>query len=540
MAPTTRRESRTSGAAPADAPWSALNLEQILDNFEQFRRKHMAQNRDIIRANTLAQLRIRELEARVQALEQERADQALEAARQSAHARRVEYALECVRVGWETIARGLDEAGVQARDTPVAAVEFAPPPAFQPSTHIELESAPTSRQFLARDCPTAPPIAEEDAAPASVTVRRHRRAATPEDEGGYEDISGHATIDMDTTEAPGALQVPQVPTAPEMAETGDAPDIGGDMESGDAEVAAAAAAAAAAASSSFAPLDAAAAEICTATLPSGAQDAREAPNEALLEPAPHAAARDDSSVDSGLESDVHESSADTHSNRRQSRTSRASRVPADLGIDEPLGTRRARKSINYALPKLNTKMRKPDSEPQTQPQPKRRRSTMKGPRSSKASSEERDDGAEDQENNSRDEEDKNGSSHHENNNNNSVEAESAQTESATSATAVVEVEPAASESTAFSPASRLASMYADSTAPLAPGTPALPKGTRRVPRRPLSENSPFVPMRKSSKPSVDVQALQENSAQHMPSWASSLMNLASPEPPRRKSRGMTR
>ena len=37
MPPTTRRESRTFGAAPApaDAPGSGLNLEMILDNFEQ-------------------------------------------------------------------------------------------------------------------------------------------------------------------------------------------------------------------------------------------------------------------------------------------------------------------------------------------------------------------------------------------------------------------------------------------------------------------------------------------------------------------------
>lgn len=447
MAPTTRRESRTFGAAPADAP-GTLNLEMILDNFEQcacmltVRRKHMAQNRDIVRANTLAQLRIRELEARVQSLEQELAENALEAARQNAHARRVEYALECVRVGWDTIARGLDEAGVPQREAPAAAVEFAPPPAFQPSAHVVIESAPTSRQFLARDCPAAPPIAEEDAAPASVTVRRPRRhsSAVPDAQ------EVQSIRDYEGIEVPPTQPEPVEPAGPEEPAGGE--ELVEPME----------------------PIEPVEPVEPTASTASATP--------AAVSPAtPPARTRNSPRTSQS----PHDSPANTPSRKR----SRASRESLDLGKDEPLGARRARKSVNYALPKLNTKMRKPGPPPQEGA--RRRKSTA--PRSR------------------------------------------------TPRTGTESPEPAKSEPAegVRSPASSLASLYADSTAPLAPGTPA-PKGARRIPRRPLSENRPFVPVRKSSAAGADARALQEHSAQHMPGWASSLIHLPSPEPPRRRGR----
>ena len=57
-----------------------------------------------MQANALAHARIRELEARVLELESECAEHKLAAGRQSAHVRCLEYTLECVRVGWETMA----------------------------------------------------------------------------------------------------------------------------------------------------------------------------------------------------------------------------------------------------------------------------------------------------------------------------------------------------------------------------------------------------------------------------------------------------
>ncbi|KAN0064281.1 hypothetical protein ACQY0O_002412 [Thecaphora frezii] len=83
------------------------NVENILDNFEAFKRKHIAQNREIIKTNALAQMRIRELETKIETLESEREAQALASIHLRAKVSRLEHAVSCVRTGWDVIARGL-------------------------------------------------------------------------------------------------------------------------------------------------------------------------------------------------------------------------------------------------------------------------------------------------------------------------------------------------------------------------------------------------------------------------------------------------
>ncbi|PWY97989.1 hypothetical protein BCV70DRAFT_218829 [Testicularia cyperi] len=123
MPPATRREVRLSASLPdqfgqhgangsLDSGRSANNfmmpqMESILENFEQFKRKHISQNREIIKTNAVAQLRIRELENRVQALESEKVQQSMSAVGLKAQLSRLQYALSCIRMGWDTIGQGL-------------------------------------------------------------------------------------------------------------------------------------------------------------------------------------------------------------------------------------------------------------------------------------------------------------------------------------------------------------------------------------------------------------------------------------------------
>lgn len=71
------------------------------------KRKHINQNRDIIKTNALGQLRMRELESRIHALESEKADQALEMNQLVTKVRRLEHAHASVRQGWEIMTRGM-------------------------------------------------------------------------------------------------------------------------------------------------------------------------------------------------------------------------------------------------------------------------------------------------------------------------------------------------------------------------------------------------------------------------------------------------
>ena len=71
------------------------------------KRKHITQNRDIIKTNALAQLRIKELEEKVLQLEGERAEQTLELIRIRADMDRVERASKSLVRGWQLVGAGL-------------------------------------------------------------------------------------------------------------------------------------------------------------------------------------------------------------------------------------------------------------------------------------------------------------------------------------------------------------------------------------------------------------------------------------------------
>lgn len=290
-----------------------------------------------MRANTLAQHRIRELETRVVALEQERADHVLREGAQAAHVRRLEYALECVRVGWETMAQGLEEAGVET-----AASVARVPPMRAGSARVSLGesvAAQSSRQHISRAARPMEQIGEgeEDAAlpgpsaalcggawPASVTRRRSRRDS----------------FQVQTAAREAAWQEPEAVHA--AADThGDVPDEERGEERG-AEHGA----------------------------PQGAEHSAE---HVPLQDTHHTPPQDAPYVLEQATAAVPASSPPVSPTpapgpkRKRARSSRISLADlSDTASDLDRGPRRARKSVNYALPKLNTKMRKPDSaEPDT-------------------------------------------------------------------------------------------------------------------------------------------------------------------------------
>ncbi|WFD32914.1 hypothetical protein MSPP1_003967 [Malassezia sp. CBS 17886] len=535
MAPVTRRESkRLSGAGSVDTDAvSTLSIEQILDNFDQFRRKHIAQNRDIVRANTIAHMRIRELESRILTLEEEQARQTLDASRRTAHIRHLEYALQCVRVGWDTMGHALRDAGIRGTPDASASVTLAPPPARQRSARVSLDPGAASARVLvssaaagafagipeedgavgdasgraagdasdgcaspmhgwdacdARDvfaaaaaldpAPWSPPRVEEtpsphpaagspsphpaaslspqtspcqrpiasplrvDAFPASVTLRRRSRresyAIVVEDEGKAEDCSSvpRRPVDSESAEAPATQCPPEAAPLPRHA-----------VERSPRRVPATPPAAGA-----------------------GGTEHTPAPDAGVLQP------------DAEVPAPSPQPTAPTTPPQKRGRRSRVSAVDvqltADLSVDRG---RRARKSVNYALPKLNTKMRKPDSgtpgDTGDGSRVKRRRTGDGG-------------------------EGVNGEW--------AADAQQRGVPPARAAGDAASVSPPASDA-----ASRL---------PSTPSTLASP----RIPR-PHSTPAPFVPLRgKQGHASV----LQHHSSQQMPSWASSLLNLASPEPPR--------
>ncbi|PWN37699.1 uncharacterized protein FA14DRAFT_159626 [Meira miltonrushii] len=102
MAPATRRSSGFGSHAN-----SPSNLDHILEHFNQFKRKHITQNRDIIKTNALAQLRIKELEEKVLGLEAEKTQIELERHRMKARLERAEKAVICIRQGWQLIGAGM-------------------------------------------------------------------------------------------------------------------------------------------------------------------------------------------------------------------------------------------------------------------------------------------------------------------------------------------------------------------------------------------------------------------------------------------------
>lgn len=557
--PVTRRESRASHAG-AD---TGVHLEQILDNFEQcmshadaVRRKHIAQNRDIVRANTLAQLRIRELESRVLALEQERAEHVLAAGQQKAQLRRLEYALECVRVGWETMAQGLQDAGVDAHTGDVEVPRST-------SVRVSLGETHTTRMPVARAVQPMDGIGEEDeeeeaalgaspvrtsasdhvavplqgdVCPASVTRRRASRRpsrTTDEREARHPDAPAQEA------------QAPDTSTDAGMGVSLDAEiDVDGNAAEdavADAEMDAAMAEAAPLAASPLAPP---ASEVPAPLLPSSptvpsphteptAMPTSPLPVEAPTSPVAQAAAEPTYPPPP----------------RKRGRTSRVATPELSDELAVPLGARRARKSVNYALPKLNTKMRKPDTEPDETRRARSRSADKEVPKAVKSeppalaptqapapvSAQET-----------------------------LAQAPTLEAHTATRATDDALAAPDASEAPApeaseapeapeVSTAPRAAPRSTPSkrarrsdaphallrtTAPL-PVRSATPHTKRQLPpsaRLERLRSAPAPPFGARDKPAVSV--LQEHSAQNLPTWASSLMNLASPEPPApRKSLG---
>ncbi|KAL4399676.1 meiotic chromosome segregation protein [Malassezia pachydermatis] len=184
----------------------------------------------------------------------------------------------------------------------------------------------------------------------------------------------------------------------------------------------------------------------------------------------------------------------------QKRARRTS-VLSELGMTDdvvPDRARRARKSVNYALPKLNTKMRKPDptEEGPTSKKPRTSRTHPKDepstPRAASPSLTTDDTPSE--------------------------VAAARPRRSRTSSTQSAAAEEA--KEAAVAPA-----MDVDATALAPPRTP-LPTSVRSS-----RSGTPFVPSRGRH---VNAGLLQQQSSHNMPSWASSLMHLASPEPPASK------
>uniref|UniRef100_V5GSL2 Uncharacterized protein n=1 Tax=Kalmanozyma brasiliensis (strain GHG001) TaxID=1365824 RepID=V5GSL2_KALBG len=83
------------------------NIDSILDNFEQFKRKHISQNREIIKSNAQYAQRQRELESRIQTLEQEKVDKEVQTLALTLEVEQLRKAMSSVRAGWMAIGRTL-------------------------------------------------------------------------------------------------------------------------------------------------------------------------------------------------------------------------------------------------------------------------------------------------------------------------------------------------------------------------------------------------------------------------------------------------
>jgi len=434
------------------------------------RRKHAAQNRDLVQANALAHARIRELEARILELEGECAEHKLAASRQSTHVRRLEYALECVRVGWETMAQALRDGGVAtpARTHERAARALPTPPGVPPSARVHLsEGLPTTRLPVSLATPLAADlIAEED---EDTTLRRppttptHALDDAPHTPRVASPLRGdHCPVSV-TRRRPSRrssarweserVALEQAPASPRMEPDAPAePDAPMEPDGAEPEPDV---------------------EPAAPPEPEPSEPPEPEPSEPPEEPAPAAPA--------------------TPPRTSAPRSRRASALADLASLDDlPDRTRRSRKSVNYALPKLNTKMRKPDPEPPA----KRARTTptrRSEPESPPAPP---------------------------------PEAEPAQApEEAPAEAAEAPVAAAPVHATPRRPRRSRAE-------PVRRATPQVPRqrgaSTHEAPSTPFATRPTtlFAPSRTRS-----AQALQQASAQNMPSWASSLLNLSSPEPP---------
>lgn len=122
MPPTTRREVRLSASLPGPSQQNGgtrsvepnppsvepcPNKESLADQFELFRRKHISQNREIIKTNAIHQLRIKHLEGRILSLEEERVHKEMETISLVTQLRQLRHVIGTIHAGWEAIGQGL-------------------------------------------------------------------------------------------------------------------------------------------------------------------------------------------------------------------------------------------------------------------------------------------------------------------------------------------------------------------------------------------------------------------------------------------------
>ncbi|WFD24984.1 hypothetical protein MEQU1_003691 [Malassezia equina] len=496
MPPLTRRESSRLSSGGADPSASVFHVDQILNHFEQYRRKHAAQNRDLVQANALAHTRIRELEARILELEGECAEHKLAASRQSTHVRRLEYALECVRVGWETMAQALRDGGVAtpARTQERATRALPTPPGVPPSARVHLsDGLPTTRLPVSLATPLAADliVEEEDDTtlckpPGTPTHESDEAPRTPRVASPLRGDHCPVSVTRRRPSRRSSALWESERTVPPLEQAASPPQ--------DSEV----------------PL---------------APESHAEPEPKLLEEVP-AAPEEPSEMSETPEEPSH--LAPTTPRRKSAPRSRRTSVLADLAPLEELPdrTRRSRKSVNYALPKLNTKMRKPDPEP-----PTKRARTTPTRRSAPASPHTPPP---------------------------VVPAEPALVDECVEAPAEPVEAPAEPVDAPTEPVDAPTEPVDAPTEPVdAPTEPveapvhATPRRPRRSRAEPVRRATPQIsrqrnmPSREapstpfSTRPTTlfapsrtrSAQALQQASAQNMPSWASSLLNLSSPEPP---------
>ncbi|KAE8220419.1 hypothetical protein CF319_g6052 [Tilletia indica] len=140
MAPLTRQEQRLS--MRGNAPFSTdIALQQILDEFDNYKKMMSAQNRDIIKTNIFGQGRIRHLEDQVTALEEKITVQTAGKTRAEARALQLEHQLSCIHVAFDYLAKSV--TGKSSDIKTISAEEHlrrggtSPPQMPPPPTHAK-------------------------------------------------------------------------------------------------------------------------------------------------------------------------------------------------------------------------------------------------------------------------------------------------------------------------------------------------------------------------------------------------------------------
>ncbi|KAK0566588.1 hypothetical protein OC844_000653 [Tilletia horrida] len=103
--PVTRQEQRMSLRANGGAMMSDLALQQVLDEFDGYKKMMSAQNRDIIKTNVFGQSRIRHLEDQITALEEKITLQAAARTRAEARAQQLEHELSCIHTAFDFLSK---------------------------------------------------------------------------------------------------------------------------------------------------------------------------------------------------------------------------------------------------------------------------------------------------------------------------------------------------------------------------------------------------------------------------------------------------